>query len=122
MADDREATELHAELLRLADALLEEVRAAREESARLLEVLDEAVAIAPPPARSPGEPAAASPPAPHPAGDADAVRAMVLEMARTGHSRSEVETYVNDAFGLRVPRDLLDGVFGPQPARGTGAR
>ena len=122
MADDREATELHAELLRLADALLEEVRAAREESARLLEVLDEAVAIAPPPARSPGEPAAASPPASRPAGDADAVRAMVLEMARTGHSRSEVETYVNDAFGLRVPRDLLDGVFGPQPARGTGAR
>lgn len=121
MTSDHAPQQLHAELLRLADDLLAEVRAAREESAQLLEVLDQAVASAPAPADgAPGTPA--SEPASRPAGDADAVRAMVLEMARTGHSRDEVEAYVDEAFGLKVAADLLDGVFGPPSAGATGAR
>ncbi len=117
MTTDRRPKELQAELLRLADALIAEIRVAREESAQLLEILDQAVMTAP------ADVAEASAPAPPAVGNADTVRPMVLEMARTGHSRAEVETYIDEAFGLKVPTDLLDAVFSAQPpARGSRGR
>lgn len=117
MTPDPPGEQLHAELLGLADSLLTEIRLAREESAQLLEILDQAVTIVP---ASDGD----TDPPPQPAvGNADSVRPMVLEMARTGHSRAEVEAYIDQAFGLKVPTEVLDGAFRTQPrARGRRGR
>jgi hypothetical protein len=91
------------ELARLADALLEEARAVREQWTELGATLDRLQA------------AAAGARAVSTQGDeADPARLMALELARAGHNRQQVEEYLHRAFGLEADASVLDSVFSDQ--------
>lgn len=92
-----------ADLVALADELLEQARALRSAWQQLDRLLAQW-------GEDPGHAAAAV--APGPEGSAnDAARLMAMELAREGRSRAETAEYLEQTFGLRPDEAMLDEMF-----------
>jgi septal ring factor EnvC (AmiA/AmiB activator) len=113
-----------AEMAELADALVEEVAAARSQYEELRAVLDEAAAEQAEPEREEAtarEPEAAADEAP--GGDTEEwepplperARLGALSMALTGGSRDQTRGHLHHTFGIEDPEPILDEVFGNFP-------
>lgn len=95
------------QLADLADELLEQAGALRRQCLELVDTLDQAGAAEPAPAR-----------AAHAVDETSPIRLIAFDMARAGSSRTEVDQYLRQTFGVGDSAKILDEVFGESGAGG----
>lgn len=136
---DRIAAQRATKMWSFTDDLIERAEAVKRQSDELLRALDEARQgvervlreepgpealgaeqwqpreVAPPPAKP--EPAAESKAEPRPAADSppsEGARLLATQMAVAGSNRAEIESRLQNEFGIRDTGPMLDAILGPE--------